>query len=386
MFASSTNGRSSSDGGGHARRETTCSPHHPENVLRKQPVGTSDYKLVLGALLKKFNHQHSAKHKGVSNKTMHNREVFLVGFFTDLRKNTIYRDVDPRQLANRHVQAAVDRWQERGLSTGTIHSYLSMLRTYGEWIGKPAMVRHVSYYVGTDSKHAKRHQVATFDHSWSAKAVAFDAKLPEIAAFDMWVGFQIELCYRFGMRPKEARHFRPHGAVIPREMAIERDAEAFPEHQTFLHIANGTKGGRPRDVPISTAAQRELLARLTAAVPPGGYIAHPGRTTVQNQRRFYHVLSRFGITKAELGVVAHGLRHQFVNDTFEAETGSPSPVRGGLAAPAGDKEARQRAARLLGHGRRRVTSCYLGTPERGAGVTRGPKPPAPETDPDSDAS
>lgn len=346
----------------HAPREVAGSPSDPATILRNLPLGTRDYKRVLGAILRLNNHEHSAKHKGVSYKTMLNRQRFLAKFFTDLRKTSKYNDLDPRQLSHRHVEAAVSIWLQRGLATGTIHVYLSILRTFAEWIGRPRMIRKVEYYVGRNSEHAKRHQVATTDHSWSAKAVKFEAKLPEIRAFDAWVGLQIEFCFRFGLRPKEARHFRPHGAAIPRDQANERDAAAFPEHDTFVHISHGTKGGRPRDVPISTPAQRELLQRALAVVAPGAYVGEPGRTAQQSQRRFYYVLERFGITKADLGVVAHGLRHQFVNDTFEAETGAPSPVRGGAVPPANDKRARQRAARLLGHNRPRVTSCYLGSP------------------------
>ena len=83
------------------------------------------------------------------------------------------------------------------------------------------------------------------------------------------------------MRPKEARHFRPHG-VIPRAAAMARDADAFPEHDMFLRISHGTKGGRPRDAPITSDLQRDLLARVTEAVAPGMYVGRPGCTSTQN--------------------------------------------------------------------------------------------------------
>ena len=150
------------------------------------------------------------------------------------------------------------------------------------------------------------------------------------------------------MRPKEARHFRPHGAVIPRAAAIARDADAFPEHDTFLRISHGTKGGRPRDVPITSDAQRDLLSRVTEAVASGMYVGRPGCTSTQNSTRFYYVIRKFGISKDQLGVVAHGLRHQHANDEYENAAGAPSRVRGGAMRPALDAEARQRTARLLG--------------------------------------
>ena len=349
----------------HSARESAGAPSDPDVILASLPVGTPDYLRVLGAILKKYNHQHSTKHKGVSFKTMLDRQRLYASFFRELRHHTPYRNLDPRQLANRHIEAMVERWVNRGLATATIHNYLSFLRSYAGWIGKAGMVREPEYYVGAESPHAHRSQVATFDHSWAARNIDIDAKIAEVSAFDPWVGLQLELCARFGMRPKEARHFRPHGAVIPRAAAIPRDADAFPEHETFLHISHGTKGGRPRDVPITTDMQRDLLSRLIEAVAAGMYVGRPGYTSTQNSTRFYYVIRRFGISKDQLGVVAHGLRHQHVNDAFTDDTGFASPARGAKTRPPNDAEARERSARLLGHNRPRVTSCYLGSIGKG---------------------
>ena len=351
----------------HSSRQAAGAPADPDVILASLPVGTPDYLRVLGAILKKHNHLHSTKHKGVSFKTMLDRQRLYASFFRELRHHTPYRNLDPRQLANRHIEVMLERWVARGLATATIHNYLSFLRSYGGWIGKPGMVREPQYYVGTESPHAHRSQVAAFDHSWVAKNVDIEAKIAEVSAFDPWVGLQLELCARFGMRPKEARHFRPHGAVIPRAAAMTRDADAFPEHDTFLHISHGTKGGRPRDVPITNDAQRELLSRVTEAVASGMYVGRPGCTSTQNSTRFYYVIRKFGISKDQLGVVAHGLRHQHANDEYESAAGAPSRVRGGVARPALDAEARQRTARLLGHNRAGVVSCYVGKSLPGGG-------------------
>lgn len=344
----------------HGARAAAGAPADPDVILAALPIGTPDYLRVLGAILKKFNHQHSTKHKGVSFKTMLDRQRLYASFFRELRHETPYRNLDPRQLANRHIEAMVERWVARKLATATIHNYLSFLRSFSSWIGKPGMVREPEYYVGADSPHAHRSQVATFDHSWEAKQVEIEAKIAEVTAIDPWVGLQLELCARFGMRPKEARHFRPHGAVIARAQAIPRDADTFPEHETFLHISHGTKGGRPRDVPVTTDVQHELLTRATAAVATGQFVGRPGRTSSQNCSRFYYVIRKCGISKDQLGIVAHGLRHQHANDAYEDVAGAPSLVRGGKSRPLLDDEARHRTARLLGHSRSRVVSCYLG--------------------------
>jgi integrase len=345
----------------HASRPAAGAPADPDVILASLPIGTPDYLRVLGAILKKYNHLHSTKHKGVSFDTMLDRQRLYASFFRELRHHTQYRNLDPRQLANRHIEAMVQRWVARDLATATIHNYLSFLRSYGGWIGKPGMVREPAYYVGAESPHAHRSQVATFDHSWLAKNIDIDAKIAETSAIDSWVGLQLELCARFGMRPKEARHFRPHGAVTPRAAAIARDAAAFAEHDTFVHICHGTKGGRPRDVPITNDVQRELLSRLQAVVAEGMYVGRPGYTSTQNSTRFYYVIRKVGISKSGLGVVAHGLRHQYANDCFEADAGGPSPVRGGLDRPPGNVAARERVARALGHNRSRVTTSYVGS-------------------------
>ena len=73
-----------------------------------------------------------------------------------------------------------------------------------------------------------------------------------------------------------------------------------------------------------------------------------------------YVIRKFGISKADLGVVSHGLRHQYANDHFEADAGGPSPVRGGTSRPEGNKPARKRVSRVLGHNRERASTGYLG--------------------------
>ncbi len=271
----------------HALRELAGTPADPDVVLASLPIGTPDYLRVIGAYLKKYNHQHAKRHKGVGFKTMLERQRLYASFFTELRQHTAYRNLDPRQLANRHVEVVVRRWLERGLKTATLHNYLSFLRTFAGWIGKRGMVREPAYYVGSESPHAHRSEVATEDGSWTARNVEIKAKIAEIARFDSWSGMHLELELHFGLRGKEARHLRPHGAIIAREAANARDAAAFPECQTFLHIGAGAKGGRPRDVPIATDEQRELLARVLSAVAPGGFVGRPGFTTSQNQARFY---------------------------------------------------------------------------------------------------
>jgi integrase len=79
-------------------------------------------------------------------------------------------------------------------------------------------------------------------------------------------------------------------------------------------------------------------------------------------RRLRYVMERFGITRAALGVVPHGLRHQGAAEDFERLTGAAPPVAGGPAVDADlDRRARLEISSRLGHGRVQIVSAYLGS-------------------------
>ena len=294
------------------------------------------------------NHRHACKPKAVSFKTMRERAIFLFAFFKELRRNEERNHkVSPSALGGRHVQFMVDRWLRRELSPGTIQDYLSHLRVFAMWIGKDGMVREAGFYT-QGFGHAKRSYAASEDQSWSAQNVDPGRLIARIFEFDAFVGAQLAMCLAFGLRVKEAIMFQPYRSV---------NAD-----QTELTLIRGTKGGRQRENAIDSDAKRaalELARRV--AVTDSGYLGRPGQTLQQNQKRFYNLLARFGVTHRQMGVTAHGLRHQFSNDQYENKTGEPSPIRGGRAINREvDRAARLQIARELGHSRENITSTYIG--------------------------
>lgn len=123
---------------------------------------------------------------------------------------------------------------------------------------------------------------------------------------------------------------------------------------------------------LTTSEQRDVLERARAAVAPGCFVGRPEHTAAQSEARFYYAIRKHGISKAKLGVVAHGLRHQRANDVHALYASGPSPVRGAVQKPPRDDEARVMVASMLGHSRVQVTNAYLGrsvvmrsTPEKG---------------------
>lgn len=136
----------------------------------------------------------------------------------------------------------------------------------------------------------------------------------------------------------------------------------------FIRLYEGTKGGRERRVRIETDYQRRVLEEAKR-ITPGfrSYLGGKPLTLKQALRRFNYVMERFGITRDGLGITAHGLRHEGLNDLFEEIAGISSPVRAAdpvseLAKADPDRLdlARQRVSEAAGHARLSISGAYIG--------------------------
>jgi integrase len=328
-------------------------------ILDRHPAGKTSPMRVLEILIGLFNHQHTAKQKEVSFKTRQERAQFLRRFFHDLRKAGFKHLPDPRNLGGRHVTAMLAIWREERLAASTIQTYLSFLRGFAQWIKKPGLVRRLEQY-GFKPEEYERHEAADRDKSWSARGIEIDAMLKSIDEYDRYVGAAMRLMHALGLRKKEAIMLRPHKCVLPFE------ATGLPLHkkkaERYLHVANGSKGGRERFIPLELPERIAAIEHAQTVVPiHDGHMGRPSHSLKQAMRRFDSVMKKFGITKKQLGVTSHGLRHEMLIDQFERLTGELPPVRGGAKLPAEiDTAARQEVAELAGHARKRASSAYLG--------------------------
>ncbi|MBK7238252.1 MAG: integrase domain-containing protein [Sterolibacteriaceae bacterium] len=319
---------------------------------------------LVEAITKQNNAGHAVFLKAVSFKTMHEREIFYKAFFKDLRDETKYRNVEPRRLSADQVKAMALVWEARDLSVGTIANYLSYLRTWCQWTNRPPQtVRDAEYYYGEGSPLAHRRQEADEDHSWIAAGIEHAKVLPSIVEICPYVGIQTEFSLKFALRPKEARCTRPHEAVIAISEAIPDDIPEGCAATHCLRVEYGTKGDRPRDVPIVNQEQWDLINRAKAMVAPGQHLGRPGYSLKANTAHYYRVLAKVGITRKLVGTSGHGLRHERAGNEYHASAGVPPPVRGGTAPDRKtDRKARAAVAKLLGHNRPQISSCYLGSP------------------------
>lgn len=354
-----------------AKRAATSLVHQPrrrqdwnglsaQEILSRHPIGKTPPRAVLELLIALFNKQHTAKHKEVSFKTRQERANFLRRFFRDLKDKAGFKTLpDPRNLGERHIKAGITLWHKEGLAPATIQTYLSFLRGFANWIGKPGLVRQPHHY-GLHLDEYQRHEAAQRDKSWSAQGIDIDRLVGEICRFDPHVGAALRLVRALGLRRKEAIMFRPHRCVVPFE------ATGLPSHKRkadrYVRIQAGSKGGRERFVALDTLERITAVDHARALVAAGdGHMGHPSHSLEQALRRFNYVLEKFGVTQKALGVTAHGLRHEALIDRFEAMSGHAAPVRGGdKLPPAIDAPARQEVAELAGHCRKRASNAYLG--------------------------
>lgn len=152
--------------------------------------------------------------------------------------------------------------------------------------------------------------------------------------------------------------FRPHTDVVSAAQAGKQDGYvAF-----YLDTHRGTKGGRERLFPIDNAqrlAAIDYARRVTVGIHES--VSDPRLSLLQAMRRLRYVMERFGITRAGLGVVPHGLRHQGAADDYQSITQVPPPIAGGLGVNLTlDLQARREIAARLGHGRVQITDAYCG--------------------------
>lgn len=121
-----------------------------------------------------------------------------------------------------------------------------------------------------------------------------------------------------------------------------------------------TKGGKAREIPVRTAAQREVLNRAHQLAGRGSLIP-AARTYIQQLRIYEGHTARARLSKL------HGLRHAYAQERYLDLTGRACPAARGLRADQldSDQKAQDTAARLtisleLGHEREQITAAYLG--------------------------
>ncbi len=266
--------------------------------------------------------------------TQRDRERVLDLVASQLRESG-YRHMRADSLRAKHVERLVANWKAAGLAVGTIKNRLAELRWWAEKIGKPGVV-------APDNAHYGIGQRQFVTNASKAREVTAD-DLSKIT--DPYTQASVKLAAAFGLRRAESIKIQPTWADRGDRLALK---------------STWTKGGRAREIPIRTEAQRQILQDAKNLAGRGSLIP-ADRNYVQQLRRFEHQCSAAGVH----GV--HGLRHQYAQARYRELTGWAAPAAGGPRSKALtaeqkliDHEARITISRELGHEREQITAVYLG--------------------------
>ncbi|KVK89425.1 helix-turn-helix domain-containing protein [Burkholderia sp. MSMB1498] len=284
--------------------------------------------------------------RALSIKTQEYRATAICKAFVELRDGGFALQT-PWSLKEKHIEYLIDRWVKAEQSGGTIENKLTYLRALAQWLGKANLVGTLGDYVDRRVAGLERSYVATEDKSWVGNEVDAAAKIEEIAKTCPYTAVQLKLQAAFGLRVEESFMLRPVEAV--------RDPNV-------LAVTCGTKGGRPREVPIERkVAILEEAARLSNGVT--GSTIPVGRTLKQWRDWYYYVLAKHGVTKSGIGVTSHGLRHEYLQTLYEQVAAAPAPIKGSAARPdaAAHAEAKRRVVEAAGHSRKSKANAYLST-------------------------
>lgn len=320
---------------------------YPMSSTRKAvPVKRKLIVEVFDTLAKNNDKCANGRNKRVGHLTQEKRRTVLMSLIADLNVLGFYIE-SMSNLREKHIVAWVSLLVKNGQKPATIQNKLSVLRIYCSWIGKNGMVRSPEYYV-TDAALVKRVTATTTDKSWDGKNV--EHLIEAVSKKDQIVGMQLKFGKEFGLRRLEAIMLKPY----------------VSDEGAYLHVRAGTKGGRPRMVPISSEQQRSLIEEAKSmSDPKSGLVCRPGMTLMQAINRFKYVMRYCCITRAGEGVTAHGLRHGFVHHRYQERTGGGKlPVKGGKPGnvdPMIDKVAKLKVMEEVGHSRLSVTTAYGGS-------------------------
>lgn len=246
-----------------------------------------------------------------------------------------YRKMNAQSLKPKHVEALVKHWQREDISVGAIKNRLTVIRWWAQKVNRQNVVARSNDHYGIPDR-----QFVTN----ISKAQSVTMKdLGRVR--DLHVRMSLELQQAFGLRREEAIKFQP----------------SFADQGDHITLkASWTKGGKPREIPVRTEAQRLVLRRAQQLAGNGSLI--PSSRNYRQQLRIYERhTANAGLSKM------HGLRHAYAQQRYQELTGWPAPAAGGPTVKALtpgqkliDRKARLTISGELGHERIQVVGIYLG--------------------------
>jgi len=285
-----------------------------------------------------------------SNKTQKDRRQLYYLMFGVLWQHG-YKLHKMESLQAKHLRFLMTHWHTEGVVAKTLHTWLAMINHALESMGKHNLVQRIHEYLPADE--VRRTGIAKESKAWDAHGIEPVEVIKLASEMDERLGCMLAMQFFFGMRVKESIEFRPANAVVNGGKTIE--------------IHEGTKGGKPRSIPVETEAQREIIEWVRSVAAKGNTkrLRWTDCSWKQAQSRFYYfVRKRLGISLKSVGVTPHGLRHGFIQGLYRRKTGLPTPVEGGALGRI-DRETHHDTcitlAKQVGHNRTDIVGSYCGS-------------------------
>ena len=263
------------------------------------------------------------------------QRLWLLSLIANQLHELGYRQLEASSLKSKHVEALTKHWLMSELAIATIKNRMSALRWWAMKVNRQNVIARSNDYYGIPDR--------VFVTSESkAQTLATDT-LAKVR--DEHVRMSLELQAAFGLRREEAIKFMP----------------SYADHKDILVLKDSwAKGGKAREIPIRTEAQREVLDRAHQLAGRGSLIPS-NRNYVQQLRVYEGHTARAGLSKL------HGLRHAYAQQRYRELTGCRCPAEGGPDSKTltpnqktQDTDARLIISRELGHEREAITAIYLG--------------------------
>jgi site-specific recombinase XerC len=289
----------------------------------------------------------------------------------DALTQTNLRIRDIKDLRRVHVTGLIRYWIQENVSGGTIANRISILRRFLVLMGKPGVIpagvawSQILREEGIDPARVRRSRKQA-PKAWTDNGVDPIEHIERAKRDCIIFGTILETKHALGLRGKE-------GFCTP---FTANDLG----HAVVVHA--GAKGGRRREVSLSTdperlAYQRDVIERAKEVAATHGenrLLKKPGLSLRQMESYYRNRARKNGFTKKALGVVPHGLRHEYVANEQEEATGMPPPSSERVPADYYfENEELQRKVELevsekVGHGR--PVLVYGGSRHKHLSVTK----------------
>ena len=242
-----------------------------------------------------------------------------------------------KHLKPKHWMALVERWKRDGISPGTFKNRMGTLRWMYAKVEKHFLIPRDNAVLGIGER-----QYVTNESKARELTPAF-GDMDKIKS--PHVRMSLEMQRAFGLRREESLKIQPAWADRGNKLVLQ---------------GSWTKGGRPREIPIRTKEQQQVVERAKA-LAGGGSLIPKEKTYINHLRTYKRQVAAAGFDKL------HGLRHAYAQQRYEEITTWAAPAAGGPSRDdlndeqrRMDYNARMTVSEELGHGREQITAVYLG--------------------------